>query len=124
MKNSTYLKYSIYRSCTALLLVLVVLAIVSATYPEYINKDLIGTNNNNFESDKTSGELTPKGYANMNIGSPESRYSYTIKKVSDNRIEYHRYIPEECLISISSESTTKIGNCNDNDISILEEEGY
>lgn len=124
MKNSTYIKYNIYKSCTALFIIIAMLVVVSATYPEYFNKDLIGTNNNNFESDKTSGELSNKGYSNMGVDFPESRYSYTIKKVSDNRIEYHRYMPQECIISINSESITKTGNCNDNDLFILEEEGY
>lgn len=124
MKNSTYIKYSIYRFCTVVLLILGVLAVVSATYPEYLNKELIGTNSNNFESDKTSGELSKEGYGNMGIDSPETRYSYTIKAVSDNRIEYHRYMPSDCIISINSESTTKTGDCNDNDLFILEEEGY
>jgi len=124
MKDSTYVKYQIYRFCTVVLLVLGVLAVVSASYPEYLNKEVINTNYNAFGADKTSGELSKEGYGNMNINLPETRYSYTIQKVSDNRIEYHRYLPDECIISINSEGTTKTGNCNDNDLNILKEEGY
>jgi len=124
MKDSTYFKYKIYRFCTVVLLVLGVLAVVSASYPEYLNKEVLNTNYKAFDTDKTSGELTQKGYANMNVNSPESRYFYTIKRVSDNRIEYHRYMPDDCIISINSEGTTKTGNCNENDFNILKEEGY
>jgi len=123
MKDSTYFKYQIYRFCTVVLLILAVLAVVSASYSEYLNKEVVNKNLA-FSNDKTSGELTQNGYSNMNVNSPESRYSYTIKKVSDNRVEYHRYLPGDCIVSINSEGTTKTGSCNDNDLNILKSEGY
>jgi len=124
MKHSTYVKYQLYKFCTVVLIILGILAVVSASYPVYLNKEVLNSNYNSFDNDKTSGELTQKGYSNMNIDYSESRYSYTIKKVSDNRIEYHRYMPGECIISINFETITQTGGCNNNDIDILISEGY